>query len=101
MDEVKKLVDQLAYERPDKSPDPVLVEEGYKGFNLVRYGDKIYAIPQRDGAFQIERILNNKYSQWFSGNSLRNLESLWMHMARKDSVSPVALSGWKSCWWLH
>ena len=42
---------------PDKAPDPVLVEEGYKGFNLVRYGEKIYAIPQREGAFQIERVL--------------------------------------------
>jgi hypothetical protein len=57
VDEVKKIVNQLAVRAPqNKSPDPVLVEEGYKGFNFVRYGDKIYAIPQRDGAFQIERL---------------------------------------------
>ena len=77
IDEVKKVVNQLAVRAPqDKSPDPVLVEEGYKGFNFVRYGDKIYAIPQRDGAFQIERIMNKKYRQWFSGNSVEELRKL-------------------------
>ena len=38
---------------------PVLIEAGYRGFNLVRYGQKIYAIPQGEGAFEIERIRNN------------------------------------------
>ena len=76
-DEVKRLVDQVATAPvSDKVPAPVLVEEGYKGFNLVRYGEKIYAIPQREGAFEIERVLKDKYSQSFSGNSLEELRNL-------------------------
>jgi hypothetical protein len=70
--EVKKLVNQLAL---SQRPDPVLVEEGYKGFNLVRYGEKIYAIPRSEGAFKIRKIRRNKYSQWFSGDSLEELRS--------------------------
>ncbi len=73
----------------DKSPDPVLVEEGYKGFNFVRYGDEIYAIPQREGAFQIERIEKNKYSQWFSGNSLEEVRALLDTSAPKNQVKIV------------
>jgi hypothetical protein len=74
-DEVKRLVDQVATAPvSDKAPAPVLVEEGYKGFNLVRYGEKIYAIPQREGAFQMERVLKNKYSRWFSGESLAEVK---------------------------
>ena len=77
IDEAKGRVNQFAISPPrDKAPDPVLVEEGYKGFNFVQYGEKIYAIPQREGAFQIERIMNNKYRQWFSGNSLEELRKL-------------------------
>jgi hypothetical protein len=74
-EEVKRLVDQVATAPvSDKSPAPVLVEEGYKGFNLVRYGEKIYAIPRREGAFQMERVLKNKYSRWFSGESLAEVK---------------------------
>jgi hypothetical protein len=63
IEEVKKLVSQ-------EPSDPVLIEEGYKGFNFVRYGEKIYAIPRSEGAFKIRRIMKNRYSQWFSGDSL-------------------------------
>ena len=66
IEEVKNLVNRQPL-------DPVLVEEGYKGFNLVRYGEKIYAIPRSEGAFKIRKIRRNKYSQWFSGNSLEEL----------------------------
>jgi hypothetical protein len=48
---------------------PGMVEEGYRGSNLLRYGEKIYAIPQGEGAFEIEWIRKNEYSRWFSGSS--------------------------------
>ena len=77
VEEVKTLLNQLAKSPPSGNPrDPVLVEQGYKGFNLVRYGEKIYAIPQNEGAFRIRRIIRNKYSQWFSGNSLEEVRKL-------------------------
>jgi hypothetical protein len=71
IDEVKRLVNQFDLAQHAASRiDPVLVVEGYKGFNLVRYGEKIYAIPQGEGAFEIQRVEKNEYSQWFSGSSL-------------------------------
>ena len=76
-EEIKTLLKQLAKSPPSGKPrDPVLVEQGYKGFNLVRYGEKIYAIPQNEGTFRIRRINRNKYSQWFSGNSLEEVRKL-------------------------
>ena len=77
LEEIKTLLNQLAKSPPSGKPgDPVLVEQGFKGFNLVRYGEKIYAIPQNEGAFRIRRIIRNKYSQWFSGNSLEEVRKL-------------------------
>jgi hypothetical protein len=70
LDEIKRRLDQVSIEqRKENIPVPVLIEAGYRGFNLVRYGQKIYAIPQGEGAFEIERIGNNGYSRWFSGSS--------------------------------
>jgi len=69
-DEIKRHLDQASIEqRKESIPVPVLIEAGYRGFNLVRYGQKIYAIPQGEGAFEIERIRNNGYGRWFSGSS--------------------------------
>ena len=82
IDEVKKLVNH-------QHPNPILVEEGYKGFNFVRYGDKIYAIPQREGAFEIEQVMENKYRRWFSGNSLEELRNLVDASGKKNRMSPV------------
>jgi len=77
VEEVKTVLNQSAKLSPSGKPgDPVLLEQGYKGFNLVRYGEKIYAIPQNEGAFRIRRILRNKYSQWFSGNSFEEVRKL-------------------------
>jgi hypothetical protein len=77
LDEVKQLVSQLPQaQRSDNAPDPILVEERYKGFNLFGYGEKIYAIPQGEGAFEIDRIKKNDYSRWFSGGSLDDIKPL-------------------------
>jgi len=77
LDEVKQLVSQFPQvQRSDGAPGRVLVEEGYKGFNLIRYGEKIYAIPQGEGAFAIERIEKNDYTRWFSGGSLDDVKPL-------------------------
>jgi hypothetical protein len=47
-----------------------LIEEGYRGYNIIEYGGRIYAIPQGEGAFAIDRIQRNEYKRWFSSCSL-------------------------------
>lgn len=49
---------------------PILIEEGYRTYNILGYGTLIYAIPQGEGVFALERIQKNEYSRWFSGCSL-------------------------------
>jgi hypothetical protein len=49
---------------------PSLIEEGYRRYNIIGYGARIYAIPQGEGAFAMDRIQKNDYSRWFSGCSL-------------------------------
>jgi hypothetical protein len=62
--------------RSDKPPEPILVHSGYRSFNIIRYGEEIYAIPQGQGAFEIERINRNEYNPWFSGRSLDEVQRL-------------------------
>jgi hypothetical protein len=81
---VKRLVNQVAIApRSDGSPAPVLVEEGYRGFNLLRYGEKIYAIPQGEGEFEIERIGRKDYSRWFVGSSVEEAKRFIDEPVRK------------------
>lgn len=55
--------------------DPLLLEENYYGFNLVLFGNRVYAIPQPEGAFEIERIEKHGYSRSFEGNSVQEVEN--------------------------
>jgi hypothetical protein len=71
---------------PHSSTVPILLAEGYRGFNLVRYGKKIYAIPQAEGAFDIERINRSEYGRWFSGGSLDKVKRL-VDQSLKDHQS--------------
>ncbi|MDO8426673.1 MAG: Wzt carbohydrate-binding domain-containing protein, partial [Deltaproteobacteria bacterium] len=37
----------------DPAPEPVVLEEGYRGFNIVHFGPRFYAISQELGSFDI------------------------------------------------
>lgn len=77
LDEIKRLVDHSPMAVGPHSPSiPILLKEGYRDFNLIRYGEKIYAIPQAEGAFSIERIKKDEYSRWFSASSLNKVKRL-------------------------
>jgi hypothetical protein len=77
LEELKRLLDQSPNDGgPKGSSGPILVEEGYRGFNLIRYDKTIYAIPQVEGAFEIERINRNEYNPWFSGRSVDEVQRL-------------------------
>jgi len=47
-------------------PQPKLLEEGYKGFNLVRYS-QVYGIPQAAGDLDIARVRLDDYPGLCSG----------------------------------
>jgi hypothetical protein len=77
LEEVKRVLNQLPTPRGLLSAGtPSLLEEGYRGFNLIGYDKRIYAIPQAEGAFEIERIKRNEYGQWFSATSLDEVKRL-------------------------
>jgi hypothetical protein len=87
LEEIKRLLDQSPMAiGPHSSTIPILLTEGYRGFNLIRYGKKIYAIPQAEGAFDIERINRNEYGRWFSGGSLDKVKRL-VDQSLKDHQS--------------
>lgn len=93
LNEVKQLVSQLAIAQPsDTAPAPVLIEEGYKHFNFVGYGEKIYAIQQSEGAFEIERIKKNQYRSWFSGNSLDEVKHLVDNWSEKRGLDQLSVA---------
>ena len=53
---------------------PILLAEGYRGFNLIEYAGRFYAIPQGEGAFSIDRISRSEYSRWFFGCLLNEVK---------------------------
>ena len=44
---------------------PHLQIEGFHGFNIIKYGDKFYGIPQGEGEFLLDRVNNSDYSSLF------------------------------------
>lgn len=54
--------------------DPVLLLEGYKGFNLVRYDGRVYGILQGDGAFDIERVRRNDYTALYAASTIDDVK---------------------------
>ena len=46
---------------------PTLLAENIYGFNVVGYHQVVYAIPQSEGAFDLDRIQNNGYSKDYQG----------------------------------
>lgn len=51
------------------APHPQLLIENVHGFNIVGYRNRVYGIPQSEGAFDLIRVKNGGYSQVFEGNS--------------------------------
>ena len=55
-----------------------LVEEGFHGLNIIRYGEMFVAIPQGEGAFDPERVRAQGYSRSFSDTNLAALKDAVM-----------------------
>jgi glycosyltransferase involved in cell wall biosynthesis len=52
-----------------------LLEEGYHGLNLIRYGELFLAIPQGEGVLDYDRVITQGYSRSFSETSLTALKT--------------------------
>ena len=50
-----------------------LAQEGIDGFNIVHLGLAYYALPQGEGAFEVQRFLAKGYSAQFSGLTLQSV----------------------------
>lgn len=52
-----------------------LIEEGVHGFNIIRFADCFYAIPQSEGAFEYDRVLAGGYDRICSRNSIAAIKA--------------------------
>lgn len=66
----------------DNEPDfrnilePKLIEEGYKGFNVILYDNKFYGLAQDEGEFDIRKVENKGYKRLFVGRSVNEVKQL-------------------------
>jgi len=78
---LRQVLDQIAaYEAdpliPKRPTGPLeLLEEGFHGLNLLRYGDVYLAIPQGEGDFDYDRVLAKGYSRSATASSLTALKT--------------------------
>ena len=54
---------------------PVLIEEGFKGFNIILFEFKYYALPQEDGVFDVNRMLSRSYRFLIIGDTKETIKS--------------------------
>jgi len=57
-------------------PIPVLVEEGYLGFNIIAFGNKYCGIGREEGYFDIEKVNKKVYRRLVEGKSLEEVKFL-------------------------
>jgi|GEM_PF-2312809 len=53
-----------------------LIEEGYKGFNIVSCENKFYGLAQDEGAFDSNKVKNNQYKKCFVSTSIFGVKEL-------------------------
>ncbi len=72
---------------------PLLVEEGYRGFNIVQFGNQYYAILQGEGAFEIEKVKAGSYSKSFQSDKVEDVKKQ-IDLLPKESFSDK-LTKWR------
>lgn len=62
---------------PIKTPSggPILLEENVDALNIVLFDDEYYAIPQAEGAFDVDRFTTGEYSRSYRANGLDELKA--------------------------
>jgi hypothetical protein len=74
--DVKQLIDASLEPVPTYDSNPIIEEQKYRGFNIIFYRGKFYAIPQPEGEFDIQRTQAGGYSKSFAGSSLTEIKLL-------------------------
>jgi len=77
--------DSAAASQAHKDLQPILLEEGYKGFNLVKY-DQVYGLWQCEDAFDIEHAARGDYSVLLRGESVASVK------AQIDALKPTLVT---------
>ncbi len=126
--DIKKLQEQLSLDSSEHSrrisaldckltdalneidrPKPMLVEEGFKGFNIVLYKDKFHAISQVVGPVDISNLESRKIneykeeSKWVSGDTLDearlcvNKLVRWKYLGELLGISRIKRDQASSC----
>ena len=56
--------------------DIELIEENFLGFNLIRCSNRFFAIRPQDGAFHLQKALNNGYPKMISGHAVAEVKTI-------------------------
>jgi len=55
------------------APHPVLLRQSYFTFNIVGFRDRVYAIPEAEGSFDVARFRSGGYSRSFEGTDMESV----------------------------
>ena len=70
---------------------PVLVEQGYKGYNIVKFQGEFYGVSQGEGPIDVEEIQAKAKFPWFKsvnlGNVHKNIDILADQIAKQNKRS--------------
>jgi hypothetical protein len=77
LDQVQRQIDEFV-----SPPQPILVVQGYRGYNVIQYGSTYYALPQSAGPFDIVKIRSAAYDSYFASVSVAQVERLVLLTAR-------------------
>jgi hypothetical protein len=65
----------LSWFLPSRSDEDIeLIREGVHGYNIIRHGDRYYAILQSEGAFIPDKVEAGGYSSCLAGYSRQEVE---------------------------
>ena len=54
---------------------PILIEEDYRGFNIISLNGRIYAVLQIEGPFDLKQFRNGAYEPSFVGASVTQVKT--------------------------
>jgi hypothetical protein len=72
--------------------EPILVEAGYKGFNIIRLKNNYYGLAQNEGAFDLRKYRLKKYNNCFSARTIDEVRLAIDESAAKHT-QPVLVEG--------
>lgn len=72
---LKEIIIQSFYKRKHQQL-PILIEEGYKSYNILRMGNMYYGIAQSEEEFKIKKFKRGKYKKYFEARSFKEVKHL-------------------------